>query len=188
MKLFTTLLIILLPALALAAQSESTAAVEHVPHVVYYQILNLGILIAGLVYFTKDMIVQFFAGRKSAYLEAAQKSAFAREAAEREFVDVQNKLQQLEKNHEQSLHKAHIHAEELKKQILAEGVDVSRRVREEAHLTAQLEVQRARRDLREQLLTDSVTAARMILTKDIAAADQQKLQNEFIKNIEVAPR
>lgn len=188
MKLFTSLLIIMLPVLALAAESESTAAVEHVPTVVYYQILNVVILVAGLIYFTKDGIVQFFAGRKSTYLEAAQKSAFAREAAEREFVDVQNKLQQLEKNHEQSLQKAHVHAEELRKQIAAEGVDVSRRIREEAHLTAQLEVQRARRDLREQLLTDSVSAARMVLTKDIAAADQQKLQNEFIKNIEVAPR
>ena len=76
----------------------------------------------------------------------------------------------------------------MKKQITEEAAQVSKRIKEEAELTAKLEVQRAQRDLRSQLLNDSVEAARIVLTKDIGSSDQQKLQKEFINHIEVTNR
>ena len=68
-----------------------------------FQAINLTILFAAIIYFTKDAIVSFFAGRKAAYLEAAQKSAFAREQAEKEFVDIKNKLANLDQTREENL-------------------------------------------------------------------------------------
>ena len=81
--------------------------------------------------------------------------------------------------------KAKAHAEEIKTQILAESKEVSARIRSEAALTAQLETKKAQRELREQLLKDSVDAARMVLSKDINSNDHQKLQSDFVKSIEV---
>ncbi|WP_413292121.1 hypothetical protein ACLSU7_12005 [Bdellovibrio sp. HCB185ZH] len=188
MKVLVNLLIILAPAIVFASAAEHGGghhAVE-VPKSVIFQAINIIILIGGLIYFTKDSIVSFFGGRKAAYLEAAQKSAFAREQAEREFVDIKNKLANLQSTHQEQLAKAQAHANDLKNQIIDEAAQVSKRIKDEAELTAKLETQRAQKELRQQLLADSVEAARMVLTKDIGASDQQKLQNEFINHIEVS--
>ncbi|WP_413583025.1 ATP synthase F0 subunit B [Bdellovibrio sp. HCB288] len=188
MKVLVNLLIILAPAIVFAAGAEhgdGHHAIE-IPKVTIYQAINIIILFAGIVYFTKDSIVSFFGGRKSAYLEAAQKSAFAREQAEREFVDIKSKLANLNSTRQEQLAKAQAHANDLKNQIIEEANSVSKRIKDEAELTAKLETQRAQKELRTQLLADSVEAARIVLTKDIGAADQQKLQNEFINHIEVS--
>ncbi|MBV2168995.1 MAG: ATP synthase F0 subunit B [Bdellovibrio sp.] len=183
MKLLANLFILLAPAVVLASGGEHHDA--GIPKAVIYQLINITILIAGIVYFTKDGIVSFFAGRKTAYLEAAQKSAFAREQAEKEFVDIKNKLATLEATREESLQKAKAHADDLKKQILGEASDVSKRIRDDAELTVKLEVQRAQKELRSQLLKDSVEAARVVLTKDLGSSDQQKLQKDFINHVGV---
>jgi F-type H+-transporting ATPase subunit b len=190
MKLLLNILILLAPAVLLAASGEHGAGHhdEGVPKIVIYQFINIVILVGGLIYFTKDGIVQFFSGRKAVYLEAAQKSAFAREQAEKEFVDLKNKIANIDATRTDALKKAQEHAEDVRKQILAESQDVSKRIKEDAELTAKLEIQRAQRELREQLLKDSLAAARTVLTKDLSANDQQKLQNDFINNIEVVSR
>ena len=185
MKVLVNLLILLAPAIVFASGAEHGGdhhAIE-IPKAVIFQAINVAILIAGLIYFTKDGIVSFFGGRKAAYLEAAQKSAFAREQAEREFVDIKAKLANLDNTRAEQIAKAKAHANELKNQIVEEASQVSKRIKEEAELTVKLEVQRAQKELRDQLLTDSVDAARIVLTKDIGAADQQKLQKEFINHI-----
>ena len=182
MKLLLNLFIILAPTAVLAAGGHGG---EGVPKAVIYQLINVTILVVGLVYFTKGSIVQFFSGRKAAYLEAAQKSAFAREQAEREFVDIKEKLANLDATREDSLKKAQAHAEDIKKQILDEAQNVTKRIRDDAQLTANLEVQRAQKELRAQLLKDSVEAARVVLTKDLSSSDQQKLQKDFINHVGV---
>ncbi|MFM6929926.1 MAG: ATP synthase F0 subunit B [Bdellovibrio sp.] len=184
MKTLVNLLILLAPAMVFASAPEHGAehAIE-IPKSVMFQAINVAILVVGLIYFTKDGIVSFFGGRKAAYLEAAQKSAFAREQAEREFVDIKAKLANLDSTRAEQVAKAKAHAQDLKNQIIDEANHVSKRIKEEAELTAKLEVQRAQKELREQLLTDSVDAARIVLTKDIGASDQQKLQKEFINHI-----
>lgn len=187
MKLLLNVLILLSPALVMAAGGEHGGGHHDagVPKVVMYQFINVVILVAGLIYFTKDSAIAFFKDRKAQYLEAAQKSAFAREQAEREFVDIKNKLAQLDSTRAESLNKAQAHADDLKKQILEEAQAVSKRIKEDAQLTAKLEVERAQRDLRTQLLKDSVEAARTVLTKDLSGADQQKLQKDFINHVGV---
>jgi F-type H+-transporting ATPase subunit b len=184
MKSFITTLLVLLPVLAFANEHGAVHEVT-VPKVVLFQFINVAILVAGLIYFTKDAAIAFFSSRKSVYLEAAQKSAFAREQAEKEFIDIKHKLANLDATRTDSLNKAQAHAEDMKKQIIDEANQVSKRIRDDAELTAKLEIQRAQKELREQLLQDSLTAARTLLTKDISSTDQQKLQKEFINNIEV---
>jgi F-type H+-transporting ATPase subunit b len=185
MKLLATLAVLLLPALALAAESGHNAGNE-IPKTVIYQAINVIILVGGLIYFTKDAIVAFFGGRKTTYLEQAQKAAFAREQAEREFVDIKHKIATLDQTRAEAIAKAQAHAQDMQKQIMDEASAVSKRIQDDAQLTAKLEVARAQRELREELLKSSVEAARIVLTKDISANDQQKLQTDFVKNIEVS--
>jgi F-type H+-transporting ATPase subunit b len=187
MKLILNLFVFILPTLVFASSPEHGSGHHpiEVPTSVIYQAINLGILIFILIYFTKSEVVNFFVGRKTAYLQAAQKAAFAREHAEREFEELKNKIAQLDKTRQEQLNKAKAHADDLKMQIVEEADQVSKRIQSEAEITAKLEIQRAQNELRNQLLSDSINAAHNVLSKDIGAGDQQKLQNEFIKNIEV---
>lgn len=187
MKHFMGLLILLGPVIAVASGAEHGSAHHdiEIPKSVIYQAINVGILVVGLVYLLKDDMVTFFKVRQETYLQAAQRAAFAREQAEREFQDLKNKIAELEKTRELQLQKAKAHADEITSQIATEANQVTMRIKSEAELTARLEIQRAQRDLRNQLLTDSVAAAHTVLSKDIGSADHLKLQNEFINHIEV---
>lgn len=185
MKYAINLIVLMTPVLVFAAGGEHGAGHGEIPKAVLFQAINVGILIVGLVYFTKDAIVDFFAGRKAEYLEAAQKSAAARAHAEKEFAEMNAKIADLESSSQDSLKKAQAHAEEIKKQILDEANSASKRIRDDAELTVKLEVQRAQKELRTQLLQDSVEAARVVLTKDLGSSDQQKLQKDFINHIGV---
>lgn len=186
MKMLIAIVLALLPSVVFAATAEHGGAhhVEGIPKVVIYQVINVVLLFAGIFYYTKDAAIQFFVERRSTYVSAAKKSAIAREEAEKQFMDIKNKITHLAEGEANALAQAKAHAEEIKAQILAESKEISARVRSEAILTAQLETKKAQKELREQLMKDSVEAARMVLTKDIGSNDHQKLQGDFVKSIE----
>lgn len=182
MKLFITLLLTILPTAVFAAGGAHD---NEIPKVTIYQVINLVILFAGIIYYTKDSVVALFNSRKTTYIEAANKAAAAREQAEKDFADIKAKLESLDKDKEANLQKAKQQAEDLKKQIQQESQNLSNKIKADAELTVKLETERAQRELRTQLLKDSVEAARVVLTKDISAADQDKLQKEFINKVGV---
>ncbi len=184
MARFVSFILILLPIFAFAAEHGAEHHAEGVPKVVLYQFINVAILVVGLFYYAKDPIIQFFSNKHSSYILAAQKSAAAREQAEKQFLEIKNKIDHLAKNEADSLARARAHAEEMKQQILAEAKEVSARIQADAQMTVQLETKKAERELREQLLKDAVQAAHLVLAKDIGSQDHQKLQGDFTKSIE----
>ena len=150
------------------------------------QVVNLTILFGGIIYFFRGTIKQAFIDRKSHYLAAAQKSAAAREEAEKNLADLKNKIEKLESQKDSDLKKAEHDAVLMKAQILAEAQALSGKIKSEAELTAKVETQKAEGQLKSQLLTESIAAAKMILTKDINSQDHEKLQTEFVKHVEGA--
>lgn len=181
MKFFITSLAVLLPSLAFAAEGLT----PEVKKSIMYQAINLGILIATIIYFGKDGIKKFFLDRRDQYLDAAKKSEAARLQAEKDFAEIKAKLADLDATRNDTLVKAEKQAQELKESILKDALAVSDRIRQDAKLTADLEIQRAQKELREQLLQDSLTVAREALSKSIESQDQQKLQNNFINHVGV---
>lgn len=181
MKLMA-ILIVLSPVLAFAAGGHGSH--DGIPSTVIYQVINLTILFGGIIYFAKDGIKQFFIDRKAAYLEAAKKSASAREEAEKQFEEMKAKIAHLEATYNSSIAQAKANAAEMKNQMIADANAISKRIKEEAELTVKLEVERAQVQLKQQLLKDSVETARMILAKDVNANDHTVLQSQFTKNIE----
>jgi F-type H+-transporting ATPase subunit b len=130
------------------------------------------------------MIVKMYADRKQNYLAAAAKSKAAREEAEREFVEVKHKLDQLEASADESLSRAKAEAADMKHQLIRDAQDMASRIKHEAEETAKIEVIKAQTHLREQLLKDAIDAAKTVLSKDIGSADHQKLQSEFVNKVQ----
>lgn len=176
-------IVLVFPFAALAAGAKG----EGIPfNTIIAQVVNLVILFGGIIYFFRGAIKQAFIDRKSHYLAAAQKSAAAREEAEKSLADLKLKIEKLEGQKESDLKKAEHDAVLMKAQILAEAQALSGKIKSEAELTAKVEMQKAESQLKTQLLTESIAAAKMILTKDINSQDHEKLQNEFVKHVEGA--
>lgn len=170
-------------AFASGGEHHAEGPVE-VPKVVLYQAINVAILFGGLFYFLKGTVVKFYTERKSGYLAAAQKSQAAREAAEKQFVDIKHKLDQLEASQDDSLARAKAEANDMKQSLIKEAQEQAARIKNEAEQTAKIEIQKAQTHLREQLLKDSLEAAKAVLSKDIGSADHQKLQSEFVNKVQ----
>ncbi|MGZ3802630.1 MAG: F0F1 ATP synthase subunit B family protein [Pseudobdellovibrionaceae bacterium] len=171
-------------ALAAAGHGEHESGEIEIPKVVLYQVINVIILFGGLVYFLKGTVVKFYADRKAGYLAAARKSQSAREEAEKQFIDIKHKLDQLQNSEDENISRAKAEATDLKHSLIREAKEMAARIKEEAEQTAKIEIQKAQTHLREQLLKDSLEAAKAVLTKDIGTADHQKLQSEFVNKVQ----
>ncbi len=169
---------------AAGGHGEHESGPIEVPRVVLYQAINVAILFGGIFYILRGTVVKFYSSRKTGYLAAAQKSQAAREAAEKQFVDIKHKLDQLEASQDDSLARAKAEANDMKLSLIKEAQEQAARIKNEAEQTAKIEIQKAHTHLREQLLKDSLAAAKAVLSKDIGSADHQKLQSEFVNKVQ----
>jgi F-type H+-transporting ATPase subunit b len=170
-------------AFAASGHGEHEGPVE-VPRSVLYQAINVVVLFGGLFYFLKNMVVKFYHDRRATYLVAAEKSKAAREAAEKQFVEIKHKIDQLENSADESLSRARAEAVDMKQALVKEAQETALKIRHEAAETAKIEIQKAQTHLREQLLKDAIEASKMVLSKDIGSADHQKLQSEFVNKVQ----
>lgn len=183
MKKWFVFLLIFGCELAYSAGGHGDGHVE-VPKVVLYQVINVMILFGGLFYFLKGTIVKLYAERKANYLSAAKRSQAAKELAEQQLADIQGKLSQLIATQEETISRARAEANDMKKALIKEAQEIAARVKNEAEQTAKIEIQKAQSQLREQLLRESLEAAKAVLSKDIGTADHQKLQSEFVNKVQ----
>lgn len=192
-SLFAGLLTLLGPALAIAEEHGAAAAhgAGHgsggLPMSVVYQGINFLIFAALGYYFLKTPIRNFFHGRRSNYHSALSKAEQAKRDAELRKNEIADRLRNLEATSKQTLDQARSEAEALSARILQEASDLSKNLREEANRTAQAEVARAKGQLRDELLNQSVALSKQILSEKIAETDQKRLQTEFVDKIQNTP-
>lgn len=182
MKMNTLLLFSLM---TIAAPALAAPAGDGVPWMgVFWQVFNLSILLSALTYFLKDIVRDYFRERRATFVATAEKSQAARASAEKEYKELQAKITDLDRTRNESLVRAEAEAADLRKQMIANAEELAARIRKEAEMTAKVETSRARRELQEQFTRDAVIAARMVLEKDISSQDQERLQGNFVQNME----
>lgn len=186
MKSFLMICLLLATSVAFGQEGHEAAhAPAGVPwSEIGWQVLNLGILFGALFYYLKKPAVDFFRQRQAQFTEAAQKSQAARMEAEKQFLDIKHRIEKLESNKDQDLARANAEAADLRKQMIRDAEETAARIKHEAETTVSIEVQRAKQELHEQFVREAVAAARTVLTKDIGNQDQQRLQSDFMKNIQ----
>jgi len=171
-------------ALAASGQGEAHGGPVEVPRQVLFQAINVAILFGGLFYILKGSVVKFYRERQANYLVAAEKSKAAREQAELQFVEIKHKIDQLEGTVDETISRARAEAVDMKQAMVKEANEMALKIKRQAEETAKIEVQKAQTHLREQLLKDAIGAAKTVLSKDIGSADHQKLQNDFVTNVQ----
>lgn len=180
MKSLTILLITLMPALVLAEEEHAVFSSK----LFGYQCLNVGIMVVALVYFLREGTVKFFKDKRAAYLAAAAKSQQAKKQAEQERSEIQARLNKLESSADESIARARAEATDMRKALIAEAEALSKRLHEDAERSVHAEVERAKNHLREQVVKDSIAAARTQLSSKVSPEEHQRLQGEFINHMQ----
>ncbi len=189
----STLLIIsallLTPFLAFAAGSGGHSN-EHGPvgipwHHILVQVANLGGLLIFLAWVLRKTVSQYFAERRQVYLDLVQKADSAKLQAEQNRRDIASRLQNLEATTQNSLQQAQAEAAELQSRIVKEAKELAEKLRAEAERAAKFEVEKAKNELRAEMLAKAVEAARAALKEKVGGPEQKKLQSEFVEKIQV---
>lgn len=167
-----------------AAEAGAHHAAAGIPTAVYLQVANFAIYAAALIYFLRKPIKSFFKNRETGYKQALVKAESARRDAEKMKREIQQRLRDLDSTADDSLDKARAEAATLKLQIQQDAQTLAERLRTEANRTAQLEVERARNLLREEMLKQSLALSEKLLADKMADNDQKRLQTEFVDKIQ----
>ena len=188
---FITLLVLLVPIIVMAQEAAHESAHEpggeqhSIPFSVTLQAINF-VLYGGLLfYFLRKPTVAYFRNRHEAYKQALVKAESARREAELKKREMQERLEALELSSAESIQQARVEAEALKKRIVEEAKSMSTHLRDEARRTAEFEIERAKGQLREELISQSVALSRKMLEEKIGEPDQKRLQTEFVDKIQV---
>lgn len=184
MPIRTTLLLMLFAGAAQAAEHGGEAHAAGIPtHTVFWQCFNLFFVVLILYFIGRKSLPEIFRQRQAGYVASAKKADEAKLEAEKQFLDIQHKLEHLTGTYEESMSRAQAEAADLRKQLIAEAQEQARRVKDEAAVTVKIEAQKAQRELHDSFVKESIGMARAALTKDIASNDHQRLQTDFTKNI-----
>ncbi len=193
MKYWITTGILFLSTIAQAAEEAHHAAGgehhEAIPFkLIIYQTINVVAMLIGLVIVLKKPLQTYFKEKKATFLSAAQKAEAARKTAEEERMKIQTRLEKLESTADESVSRARAEAADMKKQMLADAEEMSKRIRDEAAAAAKLEVDRAKVQLRESLIKEALEVSRQNLSSKVTAEDHKRLQTDFIQNIQAVQK
>jgi F-type H+-transporting ATPase subunit b len=158
----------------------------HVPWLnVGVQAFNLILLFSLLTFLLRKSVKAHFAHRANDYQQLVQRAQAAKDEAERGRQEIQTRLNKLESGAEEGLAQARREAAELKLKLQSEAKELSAKLEADAKRTAQVELEKAKDELRRELLESALQASSNTLRTSLSSGEQKRLQDEFAKKIQV---
>lgn len=183
MKVLFTLL--LTTSFSIGAMASGGSDSHGVPTVVYYQAINVFLIVIAGIYFGRSKVAQFFKQKRSQFLMDQNKAQSALQQAQELNDQVKRRIEKLRITQTEVLAKAAIDALELKRQMIANAKLSAQRMQDEAQQMAKLQIEKAKKELRIQLIADAIEISKRDLTSKATSADQKKLQEDFISKVQV---
>lgn len=187
-KVFAVAVILGLPMLLASHFGSAAGGGDHgggLPSVFWLQVVNFVIYMGAIIFFARGPIREMFKGRYDGFFSAVKRAEAAKAEAEAKRKEIQERLAKLEATRDESIQKARSEAAALRNQIVEEAKSLSAKLKADAERTAQIEVERAKFELREELLSQSVQMSKRILADKMQEQDQKRLQSEFVEKIQV---
>lgn len=174
--------LMLLPVSVFASGGEHKGGIPW--DTITYQAINVSIVFGALLYFARRPIKEFFSGKREAFVEASEKATSVKKKAEQDHLEIKVQLTKLESTADESVARARAEAADLRLALISEAEALSEKMKKDAENAAKLEVERAKISLRKQLVEDALEQARKQLTTAVSAENQERLQDNFINNIQ----
>ncbi|MFN7728893.1 MAG: hypothetical protein ACK5P7_07035 [Bdellovibrio sp.] len=176
--------LILAPSIVLAAGSGGGHGLdEKTTKTIIFQAINVGIMLAAMVYFLKNTVQSYFKEKRAAFLATAEKAQAAKRQAQREHDEIKNQLIKLESTADDAISRAKAEAVDMRKLMIQEAQGQVKKIQEEASRSAQIEIQRARRELRDHTIREATRLAKETIEQKVSIEDHKRLQVDFIQNI-----
>ncbi|MCM2281596.1 MAG: ATP synthase F0 subunit B [Bdellovibrionaceae bacterium] len=173
----------------IAAENALASGAAHggsgIPASVMWQAINFVIFAFLLWFLLRKKVPAYFAERAAHFEVALKKAEKARQEAEAQKQEIEKRLHALQTSADQSIVKAKGDADELRQKIIRDAQALSEHLIADARRTAEIELQRAKTELREEVLAQAVVAAKALLNEKIVDTDQKRLQSEFVEKIQV---
>lgn len=158
---------------------------SHLAHLLF-QTLNLGLLLAVLIYFGRKPISDYFKTRRTTIHDELSESADLLAKAEQRNSELQRRLIDLNSELEEIRELAGRRAEEEAERILADARATAERIRRDAQAAVAQELRRARTELREEAADLALEIAARKLGDQVVDGDRERLMDEFITRVEPA--
>ena len=155
---------------------------------IFVQAFNLFLLVALLTYLLRKTVKQHFAQRALEYKELVDRAENARQEAEKTNHDIKNKLAKLEAGAKENVNRAEQEAKILRGRLMDEAKTLGQKLAQDAQRTAVIELEKAKSELRHELLEQALQRSSDNLKKSLGSMDQKNLQNEFVEKIEMVGR
>ncbi len=149
--------------------------------------VNLIILLAVLIYFARKPLRDYFASRRNEIQSELKGAADQLAEAEATYLKWQRRLIDLETELGEIRATSRQRAEAERDKILSDARATAERIRRDASVAVEMELRRAREELREEATQLAIELATERLEREVTAADRDRLLDEFIDRIEVTP-
>ncbi len=184
------LLNLLLSFSAAWASSAGHGGGEHeIPWTALYpQFLNFTAVIVLIVIFGRKKIAAHFHGRKAMYTDLVTRSQLAKNQAEDHKQKIVERLTKLGQTTSDSIQKAKAEASDIKRNIIRDAQEIAKRLETDAARFSQFELERARTELRNEIISQAFDGAVSILATDVSPGKHKMLHSEFAAKIKVVGR
>lgn len=157
---------------------------SHIPwEVIRTQAINLGILLAILIYFITTPLKNSFKAKKDEFLEESLKTEKALKLAEQELAEIKNRLQDLEKNESLSIANADKEAAVQAEKLVVDAKLAGQKIIDDTQLIINAEITKAKNLIREKIITKSMSSTEATL-KASTDAITKKSEAGFLKDLE----
>ena len=153
-----------------------------------WRILNFLILAYFLVRLLKKPLSSFFQKSARVIREQLQGTEQACQQAGQELEEVENRLEALDQEIEKLQGLIGEHGERERDKIIANAKQTAEQMLEKAKLEAAYSAQRAKNQLRVEVIDEAVRIAAESIRKAIESGDQERLVNEYLQDLKHMPR
>jgi F-type H+-transporting ATPase subunit b len=177
-------------AVAFAEEAHHTAVVGHGAHSIpwgsiFVQAFNFGLLLLLLAAFTRRSIAAHFENRAKEYAQLVERAESARRQAEKSHSEIKERLAGLEASAEHGVRSAQVEAEEMRSRMMTDAKIIADKLETEVKLSVAVELEKAKAELRHELLARALSESRESFKKNLGSSEQKMLQNEFVEKIQV---
>jgi len=148
-----------------------------------YRCLNFGLTFGLLAYFVTKPLKKGLAGRREGIEASLRDAREAKERAEANFAEYENKLARATEEIDAIYKEIRREGEIEREKILANAREMAEKIKSEASKTAESEIMRARTELRSEAARLAIEVAAEILEKNFSTEDQTRLVNEYMQKV-----
>jgi len=154
----------------------------------FWQVLNVVLLLAVLIWFARKPVLSYLAERRDTIAKNLESSAALLAESERRLAEWTQKAANLDREVSAIRDATRRAAEAERDRILADANVTAERIRRSAGAVVARELQHAREELRREVANLAVELAAQTLREQVNESDRTRLLDEFIGHVEQEAR